>query len=72
MAWERFGEKRAARIEKLLKDLLTNGNGDKGTRLVIYNDNAYKYPDLGGWSPAVLREKLTALYDAAAKDSRQG
>lgn len=72
MAWESFEKEQTERREKVVKNLverlLTNGQNQKGNRLVIYNDNAYKYHDLGGWGKAVLRDKFLALYDQAFKD----
>lgn len=76
MSFETFGkdkmEKRDKRIKRLVNNLITNGAGQKGTRLVIWNDNAQKYSDLGGWSTKVLADKIADLYDAAYADGFAG
>ena len=72
MGFEKFGEKQAARkaksINQMVERLLTNGQGQKGTRLIIWNDNAQKYFDLGGWGRASIQSHLESLYDSGYSD----
>ena len=72
MNFETFGKKESDRRDKRIDEtvdwLLTNGQGQKGTRLVIWNDNAQKYADLGGWGRSALKDFLADLYDAGYAD----
>lgn len=69
MAWESFEKERTKQrekiVQKFLTELMTSGSGGKATRLVLWNDNAQKYSDLGGYSKDVLVDKFCKFYDIA-------
>lgn len=58
---ENFDHKLAKKIARFL---FTNGNGDRGTRLIMINDT---HPNLGGWSEAAVVYQVERLLAAARK-----
>lgn len=60
--WKKITEEQAQRnAEAIVNDLMTNGQGDKATRLVLVDDAYVPIKDLGGWSREALIRRITKI-----------